>query len=124
LPAHPPWLDEESQTVTEEWERAHSQFHSALLSASPSPRLLDLAASLRETAELYRRWSSTFTAPETRRDVAIEHKALMQAALDMDADRAVVLVGDHINKTTEPLALSVEVYEDELAQRKASGGEA
>jgi DNA-binding GntR family transcriptional regulator len=105
------WVDEASQTVTEEWARAHAQFHAALLSACTSPRLLDLAANLRETAELYRRWSSTFTATQLRRDVAAEHLALMQAALDHDADLGARLAGEHINKTTELLTYAVELHE-------------
>lgn len=102
------FVDEENQTVTDEWANAHAQFHSALLSASPNARLRDLAASLRETAELYRRWSGTFTAQQTRRDVPAEHRGLMQAALDRDPDRAVVLLTDHINKTASMLAAYAE----------------
>jgi DNA-binding GntR family transcriptional regulator len=109
----PQWADEESQLVTEEWAGAHSQFHSALLSASPSPRLRDLAEGLRETAELYRRWSSTFTAREGHRDVRIEHQALMEAALDRDADRAITLTADHINQTMALLTHYVETRQDE-----------
>src|SRR6201995_1171222 len=48
------------ETVTDEWARAHADYHLALLSACPSPRLRDLAASLRETADLHRRWSGSF----------------------------------------------------------------
>jgi DNA-binding GntR family transcriptional regulator len=107
----PQWVDEESQTVTEDWARAHAQFHAALLSACTSPRLLEMAANLRETAELYRRWSSTFTATQVRRDVASEHMALMQAALDRDADLGAHLAGEHINKTTELLTYAVELHE-------------
>ena len=109
----PQWVDEESQTVTEEWARAHAQFHAALLSTCTSPRLLEMSASLRETAELYRRWSSTFTATQLRRDVASEHHALMQAALDRDASLGSHLAGQHINKTTELLTLAVELHEAE-----------
>jgi DNA-binding GntR family transcriptional regulator len=105
------WLDEESQTVTEEWARAHAQFHAALLSTCTSPRLLEMAANLRETAELYRRWSSTYTAAQLRRDVASEHLALMQAALDRDADLGSHLAAEHINKTTELLTYAVELHD-------------
>ena len=45
----PFYADADAVTSSEEWALAHAQFHSALLSASPSPRLRDLAASLRET---------------------------------------------------------------------------
>jgi len=111
----PQWVDEESQTVTEEWARAHAQFHGALLSTCTSPRLLEMSASLRETAELYRRWSSTLTATQLRRDVSGEHHALMQAALDRDADLGSRLAGQHINKTTELLTYALELHEAEAA---------
>jgi len=108
------WADGEGKTVNEEWARAHAQFHSALLSASPSPRLRDLADGLRETAELFRRWSGSFTAGQGRRDVAAEHEGLMQAAIARDADLAVELLADHINKTTDLLARYVEANQDEV----------
>ena len=88
-----------SETVTEDWARAHADYHSALLSACPSPRLRDLAASLRETAELYRRWSGLTTESERPRDVPAEHRGLMQAALDRNPDLAVALLIEHINTT-------------------------
>ncbi|HEX3930846.1 MAG TPA: GntR family transcriptional regulator [Nocardioides sp.] len=118
----PQWADEQSQTVTEDWARAHAQFHAALLSACTSPRLVEMAASLRETAELYRRWSSTFNASRLRRDVAGEHQALMQAALDRDADLCSRLAGEHINKTTELLTYAVELHEAETDGPTAVSG--
>jgi DNA-binding GntR family transcriptional regulator len=124
----PQWKDEDRQSITEEWSRAHAQFHSALLSASPSPRLRDLAEGLRETAELYRRWSGTLSAPSAHgsapdqppRDIPAEHQALMQAALDRDADLAVKLIGEHINKTTELLAHYVEDHQGEASEDAAA----
>jgi DNA-binding GntR family transcriptional regulator len=100
------WTGEEGETVAEDWARAHADYHSALLSACPSPRLRDLAASLRETSELYRRWSGSFSTDQTPRDVAAEHRGLMEAALDHDAERAVALLTGHINET----ALLLEFY--------------
>jgi DNA-binding GntR family transcriptional regulator len=94
--------------VAEDWARAHADFHSALLSACPSPRMRDLAASLRETAELYRRWSGSFSTDQTPRDVPAEHRGLMEAALDHDAERAVTLLTRHINKTASLLEFYVE----------------
>ncbi len=39
-----------------------------------------------------------------------EHRALMQAALDLDADRAVALLTDHINTTALMLERYVEAH--------------
>ncbi len=110
----PGWSDDEQRTMTEEWAQAHALFHAALLSASPSTRLRDLAETLRETAELYRRWSGMVSREHGRRDVATEHRELMQTALDRDADRAVVLLSEHINTTTVLLQAYVEEHRPDL----------
>ena len=110
----PPWSDDDERTMTEEWAQAHKLFHAALLSASPSVRLRDLAETLRETAELYRRWSGMASREHGRRDIATEHRDLMQAALDRDADRAVVLVSEHINTTTVLLQAFIEDHRPDL----------
>jgi DNA-binding GntR family transcriptional regulator len=96
------------EVVTDEWARAHADYHRALLSACPSPRLRDLAASLRDTAELYRRWSGSVDVSPEPRDVPAEHRGLMEATLDRDPDRAVTLLTDHINKTASLLEVYVQ----------------
>jgi len=93
---------EAGETVTEDWARAHAEYHSALLSACPSPRLRDLAASLRETAELYRRWSGSFSTDQAPRDVPAEHRGLMEAAPD---GMVVVNQDGSPNSALDPTAL-------------------
>jgi DNA-binding GntR family transcriptional regulator len=100
--------DDETPAVSDEWARAHQEFHRALISACPSPRLRDLADSLRETTELYRRWSGAFSGQQEPRDVPAEHRALMEAALDRDTGRAVALLTEHINTTASLLEHYVE----------------
>jgi len=94
-----PAVEDGTERVTDEWARAHAAFHRALISACPSPRLRDLADSMRETAELYRRWSGSFPTQQAPRDVSAEHRGLMDAALDRDADLAARLLAVHINNT-------------------------
>jgi DNA-binding GntR family transcriptional regulator len=94
-----PSKEDGTERVTEEWARAHADFHRALIAACPSPRLRDLADSMRETAELYRRWSGSFPTQQPPRDIAAEHRGLMDAALDRDADLAARLLTEHINNT-------------------------
>jgi len=91
--------DEATMTITDDWAAAHASFHDALISASPSVRLRELAANLRDHSELYRRWSGPFAPGEKRRNVAAEHRGLMEAVLDRDADRAVQLLDEHFNQT-------------------------
>ncbi len=103
------WKDEAAHIVTDEWAHAHSLFHSALISGSQSPRLRDLSASMRDSAERYRRWASF--AP--RRDIATEHRQLMEAVLDGDADRAVALLTKHLHATTAHLLEFGAIPDDE-----------
>jgi DNA-binding GntR family transcriptional regulator len=86
--------------VSDAWERAHSNFHRALISACGSPRLMAIAETLRHSSELYRRWSQP---REKGRDVAAEHRAIMEAALARDADSAVALLQAHYEHTAEIL---------------------
>jgi DNA-binding GntR family transcriptional regulator len=57
---------------------------------------------MREVAEVYRVWSA---APglAAERDVAAEHKALVEAAAARDADAGVALLAAHIQLTTDLL---------------------
>jgi DNA-binding GntR family transcriptional regulator len=97
--------------ASEEWAIAHAEFHAALISAAPSPRLRDLAAGLRDMAELSRRWSESIVALPVVRDIAGEHRALTAAVLAHDADLAVSLLTDHIALTADRLAEVLEATE-------------
>jgi DNA-binding GntR family transcriptional regulator len=98
----------EPQRVTEEWATAHAVFHAALVDGCNSPLLLQIRRSLYDAAELYRRWSLPAEVQlEIRRDVPAEHRALMEATLARDADRAVALLVEHIRFTTRILLESM-----------------
>jgi DNA-binding GntR family transcriptional regulator len=88
--------------LTEEWTQLHSRFHRALLAACPNQRLLNMALSLRDAAELYRRWSRPL-GHDDHRDVRGEHRALVEAALRGDASEAVRLLEAHLRRTTRAL---------------------
>ena len=81
-----------------DWAQLHGAFHAALVDACRSPVLLEMRRSLFERAHRYRRMSSQFRTQWRRKDV--EHKAIMDAVLDRDAD-AVGLIERHIRETTE-----------------------
>ncbi|MBB4682610.1 GntR family transcriptional regulator [Amycolatopsis jiangsuensis] len=85
---------------SDEWSEAHAAFHRALLAGCPNRRLLSTARGLREEAELYLHWSVSF-GHEPDRDVASEHRALVEAATARDADRAAELLRDHIAHTAQ-----------------------
>lgn len=87
----------------EEWALAHLAFHDKLVDACGKPRLLGICRRLSDAAELYRAWSGPGTR-EINRDVAGEHKGLLDAALAHDADLAVALFEAHIDRTKAILA--------------------
>lgn len=85
----------------DEWAAAHAAFHLALLAGCPNPVLLGTAVSLRDSAELYQRWS----VPQdfTQRNIPAEHRAILDAALAHDADTSSDLLTKHIQHTTDIL---------------------
>ncbi|MET8832121.1 GntR family transcriptional regulator [Streptomyces sp. NPDC004610] len=88
--------------ITDHWSTAHAAFHTALLDGCGNRRLLQIALGLRDEAELYRRWSQPLGG-EPGRDLAAEHRALLDAALARDPESASTALCDHIRHTTELL---------------------
>ena len=84
---------------SEEWTARHKAFHLALIGRCPSSRIVATCASLFDLSERYRRFSASHRA--TPRDVAAEHRALMEAALAHDATKAAALMRDHLSKTAD-----------------------
>jgi DNA-binding GntR family transcriptional regulator len=96
--------------TTDAWREAHRAFHYTLLAGCGNKRLLDIAANLRDAAELYQRASLTF-GHDPGRDIPAEHQALLDAALNREADLAVALLTQHITRTTDALIASLEQIE-------------
>lgn len=101
---HTPQFAEGSppRTLTEEWARAHQEFHHLLLAGCGSKRLLDIAEGLRTAAEVYRRWSTPL-AGTAKRDIAGEHRAILEAVQAGDAELAAKSLAAHISHTTDVL---------------------
>jgi DNA-binding GntR family transcriptional regulator len=89
-------------SLNSEWLEAHAQFHGALLAGGPNLRLRSLAESLRDVTEVYRCWSRGLGQP-AERDIAAEHRAIMEATLARDANLAVAELTLHVEKTTRQL---------------------
>ncbi len=90
--------------VSDEWEAAHARFHAALLAGCRRPRLLAMTDSLRDAAELYRRWSQP---REPERDVAAEHRAIFEATLARTTKAATTALRDHYQRTADILEHSL-----------------
>ncbi len=104
------------ETINEDWSREHAAFHAALVSACGSQTLTSIRDRLFEQAERYVSLSIMSNAP-LRDDVA-EHKQLMRAVLNRDAEKAVELNRMHITRTLDKVAASLG------ANRRANGATA
>lgn len=82
-----------------DWEAMNFAFHEALVSAAPSVWLLRLRGQMFKHHERYRRFSRLATS--LTRDIHMEHRALLDAALDRNVERAVEVIRTHVQRTTD-----------------------
>jgi DNA-binding GntR family transcriptional regulator len=97
----PPRAPEDPARSNEAWTEAHAAFHAALVAGCGSQWLLHLQSLLYAQSERYRRLSVPFEMGG--REVQQEHRAILEAALARDADTAVRLLAEHLEKTTRIL---------------------
>lgn len=83
--------------VSEGWAAAHQNFHAKLLSACRVPALIELTATFSGVTELYRAWANS--GPADKRDIAGEHRAILEATLARDAELAGSLLRAHYTTT-------------------------
>ncbi len=81
------------------WREGHSGFHAALVAACGSPTLIAIRARLFEQVERY--VALSIMSDGMLRDDVNEHKGLMRAALNRDADKLISLNRLHITKTID-----------------------
>jgi DNA-binding GntR family transcriptional regulator len=113
--------DDDPRQVTDEWTAAHQHFHDVLLEACEIRRIKEIAASLRDAAELYRRWSR-FIGSERNRDIPGEHEEILRAALKRDVDGAIKLLVQHIEYTTNAVLASGQLSaEPDGAEPRTAG---
>ncbi|WP_064745544.1 GntR family transcriptional regulator [Pseudonocardia acaciae] len=103
----PTMCAEDPDRLSDDWVIAHAGYHNALLDGCPNPRLRAVAGSLRDSAELYRRWSLPLGGED--RDVAGEHRAILNAVLAHDPDAATAVYTRHLQHTTNVLLAHPEL---------------
>lgn len=96
----PRLVEDDPTRPNPEWAVVHEAFHQALFAACGNAKLLEITRQLGEDAALYRRWSDTV---KSGRDVAAEHKGLLDAAIAGDADLASQRLREHIERTANTL---------------------
>jgi GntR family carbon starvation induced transcriptional regulator len=97
-----PRINKDPHERSAEWSKAHLEFHRALICASGSEWITRFCDEMFEAAERYRYFARR--ADRVRSAVANEHEAIMLAAVERDADRAVELLNGHFNRTAELVA--------------------
>lgn len=89
------------ETQSDDFEYRNRNFHRALIAACPSRWLSHFHGILFQQSERYRRIALTNRV--VPRDVHVEHKGLMEAALARDSGRACRLAAEHIERTLDVL---------------------
>lgn len=103
---HTPATDSQGH-LTEDWDRAHREFHHVLLSGGRSRTLTEVATGLRDRTELFVHWSRELTHDDTR-DVPAEHQRIADLALARDADGAAQALDEHIQRSVTALVEHLE----------------
>ncbi len=106
-------LREDPAGASGEFEERNREFHRALTAACPSPWLHRLNALLYQQSERYRRLVISRRA--IPRDVHAEHQGIFDATLARDADLAVKLAGEHIERSVTALQTLLAAREKEAA---------
>lgn len=92
-----PVLDD-SGAPNPRWSKLHQDFHMALVAGCNSPRLMRLCLAYFHQSQRFR--VLTIRYHERGRSADAEHRELADAVIGRDAERAVRLLADHYNRTT------------------------
>lgn len=82
-----------------QWERLHRDYHMALIGACGSQWLLGFCTQLIDQADRYRLLAVRESYP--RRDELAEHRAIFDATIEGDADKALGLLYEHYRWTQD-----------------------
>jgi len=96
--------DAETFKDNPEWETAHRVFHMALIASCPSRWLIDFCRLLSDHAARYRNLSMSVIYPV--RDVAGEHRQLMETAIHGRVEDAVSMLVEHYRRTADIIQAS------------------
>jgi DNA-binding GntR family transcriptional regulator len=96
-------LDKGPADLALQWEKENRAYHLALVEKCGSPWLLRIAAKLFEQSERYRRQAVARQAVP-KKVLQKQHKAIFEAALAREADKACKLLQEHVRSTAEGVA--------------------
>ena len=93
------YLDSQSKTPNAKWSELHRAFHMALIDGCNSHWMLSFCAQLYDQSSRYCQLADE--AGFIERDSLKEHRVLMDAAIDGNADEAIRIMLSHYNQTAE-----------------------
>ena len=102
LHAIPRTLAHDRGAHNEAWTAMHGQFHATLVAACGLQWLMRFRNTLYEQSERYRRMAVAIKS--SGRDIDAEHRAIVEAVLAGEADRAAREMARHIERTTAAIA--------------------
>ncbi len=111
----------DARAVVGELDKVHKAFHTSLIAACGSTRMLDLHSVLHDQGYRYRHMMVTSFDPPA---IAGEHRKLAEIVLDRDADAAAVAYRDHLQLLvagTYPDADQCDMAVRETAEVPAAG---
>lgn len=89
------------RVIGDAYRTQHKAFHESLVAACSSHWMLKFRSTLHDHSERYRQLAVSYN--DQPRDLIEEHRAIMDAALARDADRAAELMAEHVNETARVL---------------------
>jgi len=123
LLARAPLFGDAGENYGEAWLSAHANFHQTLVAGANSGRMLEMVGRLRDEADLYRRW---YTRGQDIRMAAArsaqEHREILEAATDRDADRVERLLRQHIMRSAEDMLPPAEATAATPAEEQVAAG--
>ena len=97
----------EGERLNKRWETLHKDFHMQLIAGCGSSWLLDFCSTMMDQAVRYRNLSVNFNKSR-RGDAISEHREILDAVLDRDAEAAARLLEEHYLRTLEGLRTILE----------------
>jgi GntR family transcriptional regulator, carbon starvation induced regulator len=115
----PRYVDSGKPTPNPDWETGHRKFHSSLLGACPSRRLLKYGEELFSQADRYRSLAAMANVSTMIRSTT-SHQEIMDAVLKRDPEVAVNLLLSHYQETCRDLVNHWENAMELLARQRGT----
>jgi GntR family carbon starvation induced transcriptional regulator len=119
---------EPDETWAQEWEERHREYHQALIAGCRLLWVRRFCAQLREHLDRYRNFAEV--PPSRFPKIAMQHEAIVEAALARDADRASSLLHQHYDAAAKIIleamkqSDSVPKQQRRIARTASSSGQA